>query len=93
VVTGDQVTRGALLERCWHGKFTGTGQCPEAGRYGNPEYRPGDCDTRLNWSVGFMRAVRWCPAHKHPGDRLLTPAGETAEPVEDGMPPEGGRTP
>ena len=68
------------MERCWHGKFTGTGQCPEAGRYGNSEYRVTGSNTGLNATVKFMRASRWCLAHKHVDDRLLEPDGGAAGP-------------
>jgi hypothetical protein len=82
------------MERCWHEKFTGSGRCPEAGRYGNPDYRPDGCRPGLTWSVRFMQASRWCFAHKHPGDRLLAPDDDVAAaPVEAGRPPEESLTP
>jgi hypothetical protein len=80
------------VERCWHGKFTGTGQCPEAGRYGNPEYRPAGENPRLNATLKFMRAARWCLAHKHPDDRLLEPVG-AEDSAGGGEPPVSGPTP
>ena len=87
------LARGVVMDRCWHGKFTGTGRCPEVGRYGNPDYRPDGCRSGLNWSVKFMRASRWCLAHKQPGDRLLAPDGGAAESAEGGTPPEKSLTP
>jgi hypothetical protein len=47
----------------------------------------------VNWSVKFMRASRWCQAHKHPGDRLLEPDGDAAEPGEGNLAPEKSLTP
>ena len=82
-----------VMERCWHGRFTRTGQCPELGRYGNPEYRPDGCRPRLNCSVKFVRASRWCLAHKQPGDRLLAPDGDALESAEGGPPPENSLAP
>jgi hypothetical protein len=80
------------MERCWYGKFTGTGRCSEIGRYGNPEYRPDACQPGVNWSVKFMRASRWCLAHKNPGDRLLAPEDDIAEAAASGTPPGGSLT-
>jgi hypothetical protein len=59
-----------VTERCWHGKFTAT-QCCEPGRYGNPGYRFPSGRPKLNTTVKFMRAARWCVVHRHPEDVLL----------------------
>jgi hypothetical protein len=80
------------VERCWHGKFTGAGQCPEEGRYGSPEYRPTGENPRLNATLGFMRAACWCLAHKHPDDRLLGP-GAAEQSGGGTQPPGSGLTP
>ena len=89
----DSLPPRVVMDRCWHGKFTGTGRCLEIGRYGNPDYRPDSCQPGVNWSVKFMRASRWCQAHKHPGDRLLEPDGDAAEPGEGNLAPEKSLTP
>ena len=69
------------MERCWHGKFTGAEQCLREGRYGNPDYRGRADRPGLDVTIRFMRAARWCAAHKNPGDRLLdsTKGGSTPE--------------
>jgi hypothetical protein len=79
------------VERCWYGKVSGGGECPEDGRYGNPEYRPPREDGALSATLKFMRAARWCAAHKHPDDRLLTPGGGEQFP-EGGEPSPSGPT-
>ncbi len=79
------------MERCWHGKFSGTGRCPSEGRYGNPEYRAEAGRGGLNATLQFMRASRWCGAHKHPDDRLLEPEPSGATPLESARPPDGDR--
>jgi len=69
------------MERCWHGKFSEEGQCTAEGRYGNPNYRYHPDRPGLDTFISFMRAARWCAAHKNPGDRLLdsTKGGSTPE--------------
>ena len=68
------------MERCRHEKFRGEGQCAAEGRYRNPDYcyrpdRPG-----LDTFASFMRAARWCAAHKNSGGRPLeSKGGETPE--------------
>ena len=77
------------MERCWHGKFSGSAQCPEQGCYGNPEYCAGAGRPGLDATLRFMRAARWCAAHKHPDDRLLEPEDTSAVPLEDARPVDG----
>jgi hypothetical protein len=61
-----------LMERCWQGKFAGMARCHELGRYGNPDA-----------PVKFMRAARWCFAHRHADDRLLEPNEGEKDPGRD----------
>jgi hypothetical protein len=61
------------MERCWHGKFGGAEQCLAEGRYGNPEYGHRGDRPALDATIKFMRAARWCAAHRHHGDKLLGP--------------------
>jgi hypothetical protein len=68
--------RRATVERCWHQRFAQLGRCPALGRYGNPEYRVGVSYPGLAAIVRFIRASRWCLAHKNPDDRLVEPDGE-----------------
>ena len=77
------------MERCWDGKFSGSEQCPDEGRYGNPEYRADAGRPGLNATLKFMRAARWCAAHKHPDDRLLEPGDTGAAPLEGARPADG----
>lgn len=67
--------RRVAAERCWHRRFAQTGRCPALGRYGNPEYRVAVSYPGLAAIVRFIRASRWCLAHKHPDDRLLETDG------------------
>jgi hypothetical protein len=71
------------MERCRQGKFTGAEQCPNKGRYGNPDYRGGADRPGLDATHRFMRAARWCAAHRHPGDRLLGPSHDGTASEED----------
>jgi hypothetical protein len=71
------------MERCWHGKFTGAEQCLSEGRYGNPDYRGRADRPGLDATIRFMRAARWCAAHKHPGDQLLGPSDGGTAPQQD----------
>jgi hypothetical protein len=68
--------RRATVERCWHQRFAREGRCPAVGRYGNPEYRVAVSYPGLAAIVRFIRASRWCLAHKNPDDRLLEADGE-----------------
>ena len=77
------------MERCWHGKFSGEGQCVDEGRYGNPDYRYRPDRPGLDTFISFMRAARWCAAHRHPGDRLLGSAEEGATPKQHPDPGSG----
>ena len=61
------------MERCWYGKFSKTERCPEEGRYGNPDFHAAGRYRGLNATLRFLRASRWCAAHKHDGDRLIEP--------------------
>lgn len=67
--------RRVAAERCWQRRFAQTGRCPALGRYGNPEYRVAVSYPGLAAIVRFIRASRWCLAHKHPDDRLLETDG------------------
>jgi hypothetical protein len=78
-----------VMERCWHGKFSGSEQCADEGRYGNPEYRADAGRHGLNATLKFMRAARWCAAHKHPDDRLLELGDTGASPLEGARPADG----
>ena len=78
------------MERCWHGKFIGSEQCLSEGRYGNPDYRRRPDRPGLDATIKFMRAARWCAAHKHPGDRLLEPSGDGVAPERDAASADGG---
>ena len=75
-----------MTERCWHGKFSGDGQCSGEGLYGNPDYRYRPDRSGLDTFVSFMRAARWCAAHKNPGDRLLESTDGGATPEQDAGP-------
>lgn len=75
-----------MTERCWHGKFSGEGQCSGEGLYGNPDYRYRPDRPGLDTFVSFMRAARWCAAHKNPGDRLLESTDGGATPEQDAGP-------
>ena len=66
------------MERCWHGKFTGSGQCFGEGRYGNPNFHRRPDRPALDAPTKFMRAARWCAAHKHRDDALLGPSDYAA---------------
>jgi hypothetical protein len=68
--------RRVAAERCWHQRFAPTGRCPALGRYGNPEYRVAVSYPGLAAIVRFIRASRWCRAHKDPEDRLLELGGK-----------------
>ena len=72
-----------VIERCWHGRFTDT-PCSELGLYGCAAHRlagrPAPAET-----LSFMRAARWCLAHRHPGDVLLKPG--LSKRREDGKKP------
>ena len=72
------------MERCWHGKFSEVGQCTAEGRYGSPNYRYRPDRPGLDTFISFMRAARWCAAHKNPGDRLLGPSDGGTAPEQDG---------
>ena len=50
--------------RCWSRMAFPERRCDQVGVYGFPEFT-GPAET-------FVRAARWCLAHKHPSDRLLT---------------------
>jgi hypothetical protein len=52
------------------------GRCSAVGLYGNPEYRVAVSYPGLAAMVRFIRASRWCLAHKNPDDRLLELDGE-----------------
>ena len=67
------------MERCWHGKFSGSEQCLAEGRYGNPEYRGRGDRPALDATIKFMRAARWCAAHRHHGDKPLGPTDGAPE--------------
>ena len=77
------------MERCWHGKFSRTDQCRDEGRYGNPGYRGRADRPGLDATIGFMRAARWCAAHKNPGDRLLESTNGGATPAQEADPAGG----
>jgi hypothetical protein len=77
------------MERCWHGKFSGEGQCPGQGRYGNPDYHDRRDRPRLDTFVSFMRAARWCAAHRNPGDLMLESTEGGATPAQDADPAGG----
>jgi imidazolonepropionase-like amidohydrolase len=77
------------MERCWHGKFGGDSQCSGEGLYGNPDYRYRRDRPGLDTFVAFMRAARWCAAHKNPGDRLLEPREKGTTPGDDAGPSGG----
>jgi hypothetical protein len=69
------------------------GRCSAVGLYGNPEYRVAVSYPGLAAMVRFIRASRWCLAHKNPDDRLLEPDGDAAEPGEGNLAPEKSLTP
>jgi len=77
------------MERCWHGKFSGSERCLAEGRYGNPEYRGRGDRPALDATIRFMRAARWCAAHRHHDDKLLEPTDGGA-PERDATPADGG---